>query len=59
MKTNYSIHSQNRKPVSYNQPAYPNAADNRYFAQKSVEILGAILSGMGIMTAMMFLVILA
>ena len=59
MKNTRNPSEQNRPYSSYNCPLYPNAADNRYFAQKATDILAAILSGMGIMAAMMFLVILA
>ena len=40
-------------------PAYPNAADNRYFLEKAVNIATAILSGIGIVFAMVFLVTMA
>ena len=59
MKTTPKAFEQNRPYSSYNYPMYPNAADNGYFTKKATDILAAILSGMGIMTAMMFLVILA
>ena len=39
--------------------AYPNAADPTYFTNKALEILTAIASGIGFITAMMFLVIIA
>ena len=42
-----------------NQPAYPNAADNRYFAGKALNVMTAIVSGMGFISAMAFLVTLA
>lgn len=41
------------------QPAYPGAADNRYFAQKALNVLTAIVSGMGFVSAMLFLVTMA
>ena len=37
-------------------PAYPNAADSRYLLEKAVDIATAILSGIGIVFAMVFLV---
>ncbi|MDD5864513.1 MAG: hypothetical protein PUD80_07760 [Firmicutes bacterium] len=40
-------------------PAYPNAADNRYFWEKAVNIATAVLSGVGIVFAMVFLVTMA
>lgn len=41
------------------QPIYPNAADNRYFAQKALDVMTAIVSCAGFTTAMLFLVTLA
>lgn len=41
------------------QPAYPNAADNRYFAAKALNVMTAIVSGMGFVSAMLFLVTMA
>ncbi len=40
------------------QPAYPNAADANYFTGKALDIATAIVSGMGFITAMAFLVTL-
>lgn len=37
-------------------PRYPGAADDRYFAEKALNILTAVVSGMGLITAMLFLV---
>lgn len=45
--------------VTPNQPAYPNAADNNYFATKALNVITAIVSGMGFTSAMLFLVTLA
>ena len=42
----------------YQQPAYPNAADARYFAGKLLDIVTAVVSCMGFITAMICLVIL-
>ena len=39
----------------YREPAYPNAADRRYFVGKAVNIVTAILSGIGFISAMVFL----
>ena len=36
----------------YREPAYPNAADRRYFVEKAVNIVTAILSGIGFVSAM-------
>ena len=41
------------------QPAYPNAADPQYYHQKALDIVTAIISGMGLASAMVFLVTLA
>ena len=41
------------------QPAYPNAADTNYFTAKALEILTAVVSGLGCMAGMIFLVIMA
>lgn len=47
------------RPTTVRQPAYPNAADDRYFAGKALDLLTAIVSGMGLVSAMLFLVTLA
>lgn len=41
------------------QPAYPGAADSRYFAAKALNVMTAIVSGMGFVSAMLFLVTMA
>ena len=41
------------------QPVFPNAAEPRYFAQKALNILTAIVSGMGFASAMLFLATMA
>ena len=51
--------NQNLTVYRANQPAYPNAADNRYFANKALNVMTAIVSGMGFVSAMAFLVTLA
>lgn len=38
------------------QPAYPNAADRRYFASRALNVMTALVSGMGFLSAMLFLV---
>lgn len=45
--------------VKSRQPMYPNAADHNYFAQKALDVVTAIVSGMGFTTAMVFLFTLA
>ncbi len=42
-----------------NQPKYPGAADRRYFLEKAINILTAIVSSMGLVTAMLFLLTLS
>lgn len=37
------------------QPAFPNAADHTYFMNKAVDIVTAIVSGLGFISAMLFL----
>ena len=40
-------------------PAYPNAADEHYFAAKALNVINVLVSGMGFATAMVFLGIMA
>ena len=42
--------------VDPKQPRYPNAADPNYFAQKALDVLTALASGVGLFSAMIFLV---
>lgn len=42
-----------------NQPAYPNAADNRYFEEKALNVITSIVSGIGFVSAMLFLLTLS
>lgn len=41
------------------QPVYPNAADSHYFANKALNVITAIVSGMGFISAMLFLATMA
>ena len=41
-----------------NGPAYPNAADTQYVIRKALDIAMGIASGMGLVTAMVFLITL-
>lgn len=43
---------------NYTQPSYPNAADSQYFTRKLLDIVTAVVSSMGFITAMICLVIL-
>lgn len=40
-------------------PAYPNAADASYFREKLLDIFTAVISGVGFVAAMLFLVTMA
>jgi len=44
--------------VYRSQPAYPNAADAGYFTRKALDVITALVSGMGLITAMVVLVTL-
>lgn len=39
-------------------PRYPGAANDQYFSEKALNILTAVVSGMGLVSAMLFLVTL-
>ncbi len=41
------------------QPAYPNAADPSYFAAKALNVVTALVSALGFISAMVFLVTMA
>lgn len=49
----------NIRYTAIRQPMYPGAADERYFTEKALEILTAILSGTGALTAMLLLIAMA
>lgn len=49
----------NMHHTTVRQPLYPNAADESYFTEKALEILCAVLSGTGAVTAMLFLMTMA
>lgn len=52
--------TQNHNSIRYGaQPLYPNAADTNYFTEKALEILTALVSGLGCIAGMVFLVIMA
>ena len=42
--------------VQTKEPRYPNAADHTYFQRKALDVLTAIASGVGLFSAMIFLV---
>lgn len=54
MKTNQN--HRNLKVVKAQQPLYPNAADASYFTGKALNVVTALVSGMGFVSAMVFLV---
>ncbi len=47
------------EPKKSKQPLYPNAADDAYFAAKALNIITAIVSGVGFTSAMLFLATMA
>lgn len=54
MKTNKTY--RHLTVVKAEQPAYPNAADHNYFAARALNVITALVSGMGFVSAMLFLV---
>ena len=51
--------SANLRVVRTDRPMFPNAADANYFRSKALDLCTAIVSGMGMVTAMVVLVTLA
>lgn len=45
--------------IDTRQPKYPNAADHNYFAQKALDVTTGIISCIGFVSAMLFLVTMA
>ncbi len=45
--------------VNPREPLYPNAADHNYYAERALNVITALVSGMGFATAMAFLVTMA
>ena len=58
MKTTYKTSARNRNLCLY-QPAVPNAAPPSYFTDKMLDVLTTIVSAMGFVTAVVFLVVIA
>ena len=58
MKTNHKTTARNRHLYVY-QPPVPNAAPPSYFTDKMLDVLTGIVSAMGFVSAMVFLVIMA
>lgn len=52
-------HSRNIYLVETKAPRYPNAADSSYYIRKAVDVATAIISGIGLVSIMLFLVVLA
>lgn len=42
--------------MKQSQPMYPNAADRNYHAARALNVVTALVSGMGFVSAMLFLV---
>ncbi len=42
--------------VRHDGPKYPNAADPQYYAQKAIDVLTAVISAIGFISAMVFMV---
>ncbi len=53
-KTNRNLHM-----VERTAPRYPNAADRNYYTRKAIDVVTAIVSGLGLVSAMLFLVTLS
>lgn len=47
-----------KKYHAKDMPAYPGAANKRYFIQKGLEAVTALASGMGILTVLIFFLML-
>lgn len=58
MKKNKKKANRNLTVYQSRQPLYPNAADANYVTRKLLDIATAIASGMGLVTAMVFLITL-
>ena len=55
-------HHKNRRHLTVYKgqyPAYPNAADHNYFSGRALNVMTALVSGMGFISAMVFLVTMA
>lgn len=58
MKTNHKTTTRNRQLYVY-KPPVPNAAPPSYFTDKMLDALTGLVSAMGFVSAMVFLVIMA
>ena len=47
-----------KKYHNEDMPAYPGAANKRYFIQKGLEAVTALASGMGVLTVLIFFLML-
>ena len=52
-RTNYRYNS-----AYHYRRAYPNAADKRYFAEKLLDGITSVVTGLGILTILFFLIIM-
>ena len=58
MKTNHKTTTRNLQFYAY-QPAVPNGAPPRYFTDTALSVLTAVVSAMGFVSSVIFLVIMA
>lgn len=58
MKNHHKTTARNHNLYVY-QPAVPNGAPPRYFTDKMLDALTTLVSAMGFITAMVFLVVMA
>ena len=58
MKHTHKISARNRQLYVY-QPPVPNAAPPSYFTDKILDVVTCVVSAMGFVTAMAFLVLMA
>ena len=58
MKHNHTVNAHTRKLYAY-QPPVPNAAPPSYFTDKILDVVTGVVSAMGFVSAMIFLVIMA
>lgn len=52
-------HRRNIYLLEAKAPRYPNAADKNYYIHKAVDVAAAIISGLGLVSVMLFMVILS
>lgn len=52
-------HHRNLYLLEAKAPRYPNAAGKNYYIRKAVDVAAAIISGLGLVSVMLFMVILS